>query len=180
MGDNEIIIRTIFSPANFNNSGALKSNFMRPKVLGTDEDEPDFRSNKLSVTRFNYSNIEECRSHARRHSKQPDRNYWGFARYYASEIRTPIVINKECLRCEIDSKPVNDNLAHANIVLPFKEKYKDGVPASPKLNKFLDELCDKLRSLCRTFKDPDVNSVQWLGENVTDRTAGSDGKSTHI
>ena len=153
---------------------------MRPQVSSADEDDPDIRSNKLSVTRFNYSDIEECRNHAHRHSNQPNRNYWGFARYYASEIKTPIVINKESLRCDIKSKPVNDNLAHANIVLPFKEKYEDGVPASPKLNKFLDELCDRLKCLCRTFKDPDVNSVQWLGENVTDRSAGSEGKNTSI
>ena len=59
----EIVLRTIFSPANIKN-GKLKSNFMRPPIKYPDEDKPSLASNKLSVTRLNYMGIEFCRKHS--------------------------------------------------------------------------------------------------------------------
>lgn len=151
---------------------------MRPQVSKEDEDDETIRSNKLSVTRYDYSSIDKCRRHAHRHSIQPNREYWGFARFYHRDVKEPIVINKESYQCSIDPKPTWDNLAHANIVLPFEEPYEDGVPASSRLNKFLDELCEKLKGLCRVFKDPNSSSAEWLGEKIEDRGAGTESNDT--
>lgn len=52
--DDEYIMRTIFSPANFNAKGNLRPNFMRPQISRPDEDNKEMASNKLSVTRYNY------------------------------------------------------------------------------------------------------------------------------
>lgn len=49
VADEEIVLRTIFSPANIKN-GKLKANFMRSPIKFPDEDNPKIASNKLSVT----------------------------------------------------------------------------------------------------------------------------------
>lgn len=169
VSDDEIVLRTIFTDANFNNKGELKSNFMRPQITCKDEDNASIRSNKLSVTRFKYCDIEFCRKHAHAHSSLPHRSYWGFARYFVSDLRKPIVINKEIYMCEVKNSPTKDNPAHANVVLPFEEPYQEGKPASPIFNKFLDSLCDSLKSLCKPFEDPNPKNDKWTGKEIDDR-----------
>lgn len=46
--NNEYIMRTIFSPANFNDKGKLRPNYMRPQISKPDEDDKTIASNKLS------------------------------------------------------------------------------------------------------------------------------------
>ena len=50
----ENILRTIYSPANFNPKGKLRGNFMRPQFSKADEDDPTIASNKISVTRVDF------------------------------------------------------------------------------------------------------------------------------
>ena len=64
-------------------------------------------------------------------------------------------------------------------MLPFEEPYEDGVPASSRLNKFLDELCERLKGLCRVFKDPNTSSAEWQGEKIEDRGTGTESNDTH-
>lgn len=148
--DKEYIMRTIFSPANFN-IGKLRSNYMRPQINRPDEDDETIASNKLSVTRYNYVDIEFCRNHARSHSSLPNRKYWGFARFIAEDIR-------EC-GADIVYKPVGDNLAHANIVYPFQMEI--GKTLDPEIELMIKRLVGKAKIL----QDPDPDSEHWTGDD---------------
>lgn len=148
---NEYIMRTIFSPANFNSKGKLRPNFMRPQISRPDEEDDKIASNKLSVTRYNYTNIDFCRKHAKSHSSLPNRNYWGFARFIAKDIR-------DC-GADIVFKPVEDNPVHANIVYPFYSKI--GEPLDPEIELMIKQLVGKARIL----QDPEPDNEEWTGEN---------------
>lgn len=150
----EYIMRTIFSPANFNSKGKLRPNYMRPQISKPDEDDPTIASNKLSVTRYNYVNIEFCREHAKRHSSSPTRNYWGFARFLVNDIRI--------CKADVVAKPVEDNPAHANIVYPFHIEI--GKPLDPEIELLIKELVERAKIL----KDPDSSLSCWTGENPLD------------
>lgn len=85
----ERIMRTLFHSANFN----LKNNKLRPNCMRPpsrpDEDDPSRNSNKVSVTRYDYAGLEFCRDHARNHQSEPDRHYWGFARFTVNRLIEP-------------------------------------------------------------------------------------------
>lgn len=148
VADEEIVLRTIFSPANIKN-GKLKSNFMRPPVRFPDEDNPNYASNKLSVTRLRYMGIEFCRKHARQHSSVPLRNYWGFAKFKVIGIRL--------LGADVISSPSKGNKGHANIVLPFQQEI--GKPLSAEMLKLSKDLADS----AEIIQDPDSYSDHWKG-----------------
>lgn len=149
--NNEYIMRTIFSPANFNNKGKLRPNYMRPQISKPDEDDETIASNKLSVTRYNYTNIEFCRKHAKSHSSLPNRTYWGFARFIVKDIRDS--------GADVVFKPAEDNPAHANIVYPFCCKI--GEPLDSKIELMIKQLVGKAKIL----QDPKPDSEKWEGEN---------------
>lgn len=148
VADDEIVLRTIFSPANIKN-GKLKANFMRPPIKYPDEDNPKIASNKLSVTRVRYMGIEFCRQHGRLHSSLPLRSYWGFAKFVVCDIRT--------LGADVIASPSRNNKGHANIVLPFSQAI--GEPLSAEMLKLSRDLADHAVIL----QDPDINAKSWQG-----------------
>ncbi len=148
VADDEIVLRTIFSPANIKN-GKLKSNFMRPPVRFPDEVNPCYASNKLSVTRLKYMGIEFCRKHAKLHSSSPLRNYWGFAKFKVDVVRS--------LGADVISSPSKGNKGHANIVLPFLQEI--GVPLPAEMLKLAKDLADS----AEIVQDPDISSDTWTG-----------------
>lgn len=151
IADNEYIMRTIFSPSHFNRSGKLRPNYMRPQISRPDEDDELIASNKLSVTRYNYANIDFCRNHAKNHSTVPNRMYWGFARFIVEDIRI--------CKADIAYKPVEDNPAHANIVYPFHIQV--GEPLDPEIELMIQQLVNKATIL----EDPNPDSPTWVGRN---------------
>ncbi len=156
----ERIMRTIFHPANYNEKkGTLKSNFMKPPVEA-DEDDPTITSNKLSVTRYDYSGLEFCRAHAYAHQKPPRRNYWGFGRFVVNELTAPCIIEDQAYTCSVEPKPVDDNPAHANINLGFRTAV--GVPLDGQVQEYIKKLADSAEVL----PDPNPNSSTWTGQPV--------------
>lgn len=151
VADNEIVLRTIFSPANIKN-GKLKSNFMRPPIKYPDEDNPNIASNKLSVTRLKYMGIEFCRQHGKLHSSLPLRTYWGFAKFIVKSIRL--------LGADVIASPSRSNKGHANIVLPFRQAI--GEPLSPQMLKLAKDLAD----CAEIIQDPDTNAPSWNGHEI--------------
>jgi hypothetical protein len=147
--DDEIVVRTLFSPANVKSGNRLQHNFMDPPS-GPDEDDETLVSNKLSVTRFLYAGMSFCREHGIVHSN-PDkrRNYYGVAVFEARKLR-------ECLYngepVDVLSKPMEDNPAHANVRLPFYNTFpaEPGRPRDPEQKR----LCVQLCGLAKVFTDP--------------------------
>lgn len=156
----ERILRTIFHPANFNEKkGTLKSNFMKPPVEA-DEDDPTITSNKLSVTRYDYSGLEFCRAHARNHQKEPRKNYWGFGRFVVSELIAPRTIDGQVHTCRVETKPADDNPAHANINLGFHMAV--GVPLDGQVQEYIKQLA----GCAEVLQAPDPTSYTWTGHPV--------------
>ena len=151
----EKILRTIFSPVNFNAKGKLRTNFMRPQFSKADEDDPTIASNKISVTRVDHVNIDFCKSHAKSHSTKPNRLYWGFARFIASDIRS-------VSKVDISSKPVEDNPAHANIVYDFKIPISKGKTIDAEYELAIKTLAAK----AQIMEDPSPNKKSWKGEVI--------------
>lgn len=110
VADEETVLRTVFSPAHVNNKGKVRPSCLKPRIKFNDEDDGTLRSNKVSVTRLQYASFEFCRKHALSHLNGAQ-TFWGFVQLLVKDIR-------EC-ECEVVSKPVDDNPAHANIVFPF-------------------------------------------------------------
>lgn len=165
--DNERIMRTIFHPANFNEKkGTLKSNFMRPPACELDEDNHTFLSNKLSVTRYDYSGIDFCRKHARAHQKEPRRNYWGFGRFVVGELMAARQVSSRDMTCTVEYKPAEDNPAHANINLGFR--LLPGEPLDSETNEYIKQLAESAEIL----QDPDPISERWKGSKLDDPKFG--------
>lgn len=153
----ERIMRTIFHPANFDKKGkTLRSNFMRPPSEA-DEDDRTIASNKLSTTRFDYAGLEFCRAHASNHQKEPRRHYWGFGRFVVNELVVPRTIDGKAYACRVETKPVSDNPAHANINLGFRTAV--GVPLDGQVQEYIKQLADSAEVL----QDPDPASEAWTG-----------------
>ena len=151
----ENILRTIFSPANFNAKGKLRGNFMRPQFSKADEDDPTIASNKISVTRVDHVSINFCKDHAKSHSSKPNRLYWGFARFITSDIRsTPKV--------DVSSKPVEDNPAHANIVYDFKIPISNGETIDAEYEIAIKTLVKKAQIMA----DHSPNNANWEGDVI--------------
>lgn len=151
IADWESVMRTIFSPANFSKSGKLRPNYMRPQISKCDEDDDSIASNKLSVTRLDYTDLDFCKNHAKKHSFAPSRNYWGFAKFIVKDIRT--------CSAEVVYKPVEDNPAHANIVYPFQIKV--GETLDPEIELMITQLVAK----AQIVEDSDLNSTAETSTN---------------
>ena len=154
VSDDELVLRTIFSPANFNPKGKLRPNYMRPQFSRSDEEDESIASNKISVTRYTYADIEFCRDHARRHSSE-SRNYWGFASFQTKNVRT--------LGCDVVYKPVSDNLAHANVVYPYRiPVLKEGETISPEYSLLISNMV----KTAKIYQDPNPLNEKWEGEDL--------------
>lgn len=153
-------MRTIFHPANFNNKNKLRPNFMRPPS-GPDEDDPSKKSNKLSTTRYDYAGLQFCRDHARNHQSEPNRHYWGFARFVVEGLESTRVNNdgKE-LSCVVKNKPASDNPAHANIEYGFWNEIGETIDSQ--VTEYLKQVVAK----AEVIQDPNPDSETWTGQPV--------------
>jgi hypothetical protein len=166
VADDEIVVRTIFSPANVKSNGKLQNNFMVPPP-GPDEDDTTMVSNKLSVTRFLYAGMPFCRMHGLSHSDpEKHRNYYGVVAFDVNQLRS-CLFHGEAV--DVLSKPAVDNPAHANVRLPFYN-VAPGQPRDPEQRKFCSQLCELVKN--KVLKDPMHvdGGIRDLNDNdITDR-----------
>lgn len=153
----ERIMRTLFHSANFN----LKNNKLRPNCMRPpsrpDEDDPSRNSNKVSTTRYDYAGLEFCRDHARAHQSEPDRHYWGFARFMVNRLVEPRMAEGWSFVCAVKNKPASDNPAHANIEYGFW--CEEGVTTDSKVTEYLKQLV----ASAEVAQDPNPLSPTWDG-----------------
>lgn len=153
----ERIMRTIFHPANFNKKNGLRTNFMRPPST-PDEDDPSRKSNKLSTTRYDYAGLQFCRDHARHHQSEPNRHYWGFARFVVEGLEgTRVKADGTEFSCKVKNKPVSDNPAHANIEYGFWNEV--GVTTESQVSEYLKQIV----AAAQVEQDPNPVSPTWEG-----------------
>lgn len=163
--DGEVVLRTIFHPANFkSNKKTLASNFMTPPA-SPDEDNSEMLSNKLSVTRYVYAGIDFCKAHARLHSNpEIRRSYYGFAMFVVEGIRRLRVGEDNPAHADVVSSPTGDNPAHANVVLPFNVKFEKGKPKPSEFSSF----CKKLADSAKILREEDENGNILSNNDLSD------------
>ena len=146
VSESERLLRFILSPLHFNKKGALRSNAYNPTV----------NSNEISVTRLDYSSIEECKRLAHKMDCSEDgkvvRSYRGFG-----------LLNKgialACGAVDVIGSPKDDNPAHADILL---ESVRENGPLPAHLQLVVDSLLEKSKYL----KDPSPESKGWKGDPI--------------
>ena len=146
VSDSEKLLRFILSPLHFNKKGALRSNAYNPTV----------NSNEISVTRLDYSSIEECKRLAHKmdcsEGGKVIRSYCGFG-----------LLNKgtalACGAVDVVSTPKDNNPAHADILL---ETVRENGPLPAHLQLVVDALLDKSLFL----RDPAPESEGWKGDPI--------------
>jgi len=144
----ERLLRFIMSPLHFNKNGELRSNAFNPTV----------DSNEISVTRLDYSSIEECKSLAHKMDKidsgRAMRSYSGFCLLNKS-------IAMDCGAKDVVWTPKKENPAHADILLE-EIRVKTNGPIPAKIQMVVDSLRDK----SIYFKDPNPQSERWMGSPI--------------
>lgn len=153
--DEEVVLRTIFHPANFKkNKTTLSANFMIPPAC-PDENDSSILSNKLSVTRYLYAGLDFCKAHGKLHSNPAARrSYFGFALFIVGDLRKHNV--------EVESCPTEDNPAHANVVLPFHVKIGEPKPAKFSL------MCRDLAASAKILYEHDEKGVELNDEHFSE------------
>jgi hypothetical protein len=148
ISNEERIVRTLYSPINFNKkNGNLQNNaFQSP--AGKDE---------VSVNRLNYTTATFCKELGKKfENPSKNRSYKGFAVLDASEIR---IVDAEVL-----ATPINEN----NLKNPFHGDIKIGY-IKTKGNPLPSEYNRKVRrmkDISRLYNDPKLNSEKWEGEDL--------------
>ena len=140
VSETERLLRFVLSPLHFK-KGTLRANVFNPTK----------DSDAISVTRLDYSSVEECKRLAHKMDLTKDgalvRQYWGFG-----------LLNKrialECGVKDVVSAPVEDNPAHAHILVN-ELREGDAIPASMQL------VIDNLLERTRFFRDPNPNNKGW-------------------
>ena len=140
VSETERLLRFVLSPLHFK-KGKLRANVFNPTK----------ESDAISVTRLDYSSVEECKRLAHKMDLTKDgtpvRQYWGFG-----------LLNKliaiECGVKNVVSAPVEDNPAHAHILVN-EIREGDAIPASMQL------VLDNLLERTKFFLDPNPKSLGW-------------------
>ncbi len=146
VSDSERLLRFILSPLHFNKKGALRSNAYNPTP----------NTNEISVTRLDFSTIEECKRLAHRMDHSEDgkvvRSYCGFG-----------LLNKRiamaCGAIDVVGSPKEDNPAHADILL---ETVRENGPLPAHLQLVVDLLLEKSKYL----RDPASEREGWEGDPI--------------
>lgn len=167
IGQEERIMRTVFSDANVKKNGQLKSNFMRPQTAKPDEEDPEIASNKLSTTRYDYAGIEFCRRHAKAHQSEPNRHYWGFGRFVVEHLIAPWTRNGKNFVCAVEYRPVDDNPAHANINLGYR--LSPGATLDSETQEYIKHLAES----AEVMKDPNPSATTWTGDPAGEAMYGT-------
>lgn len=105
--DCEIILRTLYSPYHIKRG----TDKVRPSAVqppnSPDEEDGSKRSNKVSVTRKDYVDMQFCVNHALSYESE-GKLFEGFLKLKVKSVRDA--------DADVRSFPTNDNPAHANIV----------------------------------------------------------------
>lgn len=147
--DNEIILKGVYNPMNFNKSGVVKKNVFMPPA----------GSNEISVLRLKYSSAKRCKFHCKKIQTSPGRNFWGFARILKNEVYS---VNN-CTLVHTSQKYEEYELPeHADLILPFTRPSvaNDPLPIDD------DIIVEQLFSLASTHQDPDIESDDWQGDSL--------------
>jgi hypothetical protein len=139
----EKIVRVLFHPHNFNNSGKIRSNVYR-SPSGKDE---------VSVIRLDYCTANFCKSRGKKIQRPEEKKaYFGLAVLIADEIRS--------LNAEVVHTPEKENIYHADIKIGFVPQKNEELPSQFKF------IVDELVRLARYYKDPNPEIDEWHGEDL--------------
>tara|TARA_R110002167_G_scaffold121052_2_gene299298 strand:- start:3118 stop:3636 length:519 start_codon:yes stop_codon:yes gene_type:complete len=148
INDDERIVRSLFSPINFNKSGELKSNAFRTPP---EKDE-------VSVNRLDYTTATFCKKLSKKiENPSYDRSYFGLALLTAKEIRNS---NSDVIYTPILNEKDLSNSFHSDIKIGYIPKRGEPLPAEFQLKVI------KLTEKARLFLDPNPNSLNWEGEDL--------------
>lgn len=148
--DDEKIVKAIFNSLNINAKGNLRPNTYRVK---TDD---------LSVNRLNFTTLNYCKRqgvHLDKNSKptMKDKNFYGIALLFVSEIRKQARIYYKPIRW-----PIKDiNKAHAEIQVGYSTLLSAGEVSSAQYNYATEELA----KTARLYIDDTANLKMWKSEN---------------
>tara|TARA_R110001583_G_scaffold195093_1_gene369022 strand:- start:1030 stop:1539 length:510 start_codon:yes stop_codon:yes gene_type:complete len=145
--NSEKIARSIFSPVNVTKSGELKNNVFRsPPII-----------DEVSVNRLDYTNATFLKKLSKQiENPSQKRSYFGFAILKAFEIR-------EHNNADIIYSPISEpikNPFHADIKIGYIKKKGEELPAEISFE------LKKMTERSRFYIDPDVNSEEWLGNEL--------------
>ena len=145
LGEDEKLVRLIFSPFHIDkkNPTKLTPNAFRPPA-GLDE---------VSVNRLSYTTADVCKQHG----KSMNSTNKTFFELASIHYKTVLACNAFARASKLP-----DNPAHADIFLGVI--LQKGEPAPAEINLILKELATK----ARYFADPNPESIEWLGENISD------------
>ena len=140
--ESEKIIRSLFSPINFNKSKTrlLPNAFRSP--AGFDE---------VSVSRLSYTNIDFCKRHGKAiEMPEAKRSFYGFALLYVSQILSS--------ESKVEYSPKTDNIYHADIKIGFIPEKGQQLP--PEFQKKVKKLTEK----SKLYIDNNPSSNNWGGK----------------
>lgn len=143
VSNKERLVRFILSPFHFTKDG---------KQLRTSAFNPSIGTEEVSVTRLDYSSIKRCKELAHKLFSGGKAQYCGFGL-----LNKAIAI--DCGAKDVVSSPVEDNPAHANILLGIVRP-NDAIPSE--ILYILDNLLDKVVFL----RDPNPDSPDWDGDSL--------------
>lgn len=149
--DGEKIVKVVFNPLNINAKGGVKPNTFR---VSTD----DLSVNRLDYTTLNYCKRQGIRLDLKSKPAMKDKNFYGIALLFVSEIKTfadilfkPITI------------PIKDtNKAHAEVAFGYNKVTGAGQVSSSQYNYATEELA----KIARLYIDEKDNAKRWESDNV--------------
>ena len=139
--DNEIIVRSIFSPFCIDKKGNLKSNAFKSP---SDKDE-------VSVLRLDYTTPDFCKIHSRKIESE-GKKYIGLAVLTAKEIYS--------LGANFAYTPTEELPMHVDIVIGYKTLKFEPLPP-----EFSFKII-KMAELARLYIDKHLDNNKWLDGNL--------------
>ena len=150
VADDEIILRSVDS-RHFYRDGRKRPNIFKPP----------FGKAEVSVMRFQYMPIEECKMRGKEVVFGIKHEFKGFAALKCATIREA--------KAEVqDSRKIY--LCHADIIYSNPrppEAQPNRAPENPQALMEFEEVARQLVDACKTFLDPAPAGKDWQGEKIT-------------
>ena len=149
VADDEIILRSA-DTRHFNKKGNVKSNIFKPP----------FGSREVSVMRFHYMSIGECKMRGKEIACKAKHDFKGFAALKCAAIRKA--------KAEIEDSRKHF-LGHADIVYSNPrppEALPNCAPEDLQAIIAFEEVVDQLVNSCKLFFDRNPTSEDWQGEEI--------------
>ncbi len=146
--DTEKIVRTVYSPYNFDKKkGSLNPNLFRSP----------FDIDEISVNRLNYTTASFCKKISKENQIVGERDYFGFAVLLREEITNS--------KCSIVYSPIKEpkekiNYFHSDIKIGYIPKRGEQYPSE------ISKKIKDLTKLARFYIDPLPTSNEWIGEDL--------------